>query len=102
MILKKMKEVEELKVKKIVKKTEKDAAEKIVNRISRIEGQLRGVRKMVEEKKECIDVITQITAIREAVSMLGIEMLKNDFVCKWEGGKKAVDEKYLKSLFKMK
>ena len=82
-------------------KSETDAAEKIVNRISRIEGQLRGVRKMVEEKKECIDVITQITAIREAVSMLGIEMLKNDFVCKWEG-KRKIDEKYLKSLFKMK
>lgn len=81
--------------------SEKDAAEKIVNRISRIEGQLRGVRKMVEEKKECIDVITQITAIREAVSMLGIEMLKNDFVCKWEG-KSKIDEKYLKSLFRMK
>lgn len=81
-------------------KSEKDAMEKIVNRISRIEGQLRGVRKMVEEKKQCIDVITQITAIREAVSMLGIEMLKNDFVCNFDG-KKKIDEKYLKTLFKM-
>ncbi|HBI34367.1 MAG TPA: hypothetical protein DEA43_01555 [Candidatus Moranbacteria bacterium] len=80
--------------------SEKDAAEKIVNRISRIEGQLRGVRKMVEDKKQCLDVITQITAIREAVSMLGIELLKNDFVCKFDG-KKKIDEKYLKSLFKM-
>ncbi len=77
------------------------AQEKIINRISRIEGQLKGIRRMVEEKKECIDVITQVTAIREAVSMLGIEMLKNDFVCKWEG-KAKFDEKYLKSLFKMK
>jgi DNA-binding FrmR family transcriptional regulator len=83
-------------------KSEKDAVKKIVNRISRIEGQLRGVRKMVEEKKQCIDVITQITAIREAVSMLGIEMLKNDFVCNFEGkNKKKIDEKYLKTLFKM-
>ena len=82
-------------------KNEKVTPEKIVNRISRIEGQLRGVRKMVEEQKDCIDVMTQITAIREAVSMLGIEMLKNDFVCKFEG-KRKIDEKYLKSLFKMK
>ena len=78
------------------------AQEKIINRIARIEGQLKGIRRMVEEKKECIDVITQVTAIREAVSMLGIEMLKNDFVCKWEGKKGKIDEKYLKSLFKMK
>jgi DNA-binding FrmR family transcriptional regulator len=82
-------------------KVENDCSEKIINRISRIEGQLRGVRKMIEEKKDCIDVITQITAVREAVSMLGIEMLKNDFVCKFEG-KKKIDEKYLKSLFKLK
>jgi len=89
-------------VKKIVfQEKEKNAAEKIANRISRIEGQLRGVRKMVEEKRNCIDVITQITAIREAVSMLGIELLKNDFVCNFEG-KKKIDEKYLKTLFKMR
>lgn len=92
-----------MKAKKIVtKKDKEDVKEKILNRISRVEGQLKGIRRMVEEKKECIDIITQITAIREAVSMLGIELLKNDFVCKWEGGKKEMDEKYLKSLFKMK
>lgn len=88
--------------KTVTKKDQEEVKEKILNRISRVEGQLKGIRRMVEEKKECIDIITQITAIREAVSMLGIELLKNDFVCKWEGGKKEMDEKYLKSLFKMK
>ena len=89
--------------KKIVSQKDKEAVkEKILNRISRVEGQLKGIRRMVQEQKECIDIITQITAIREAVSMLGIELLKNDFVCNWESGKKNIDEKYLKSLFKMK
>jgi CsoR family transcriptional regulator, copper-sensing transcriptional repressor len=89
--------------KKIVSQKDKALVkEKILNRISRVEGQLKGIRRMVEEQKECIDIITQITAIREAVSMLGIELLKNDFVCNWEEGKKSIDEKYLKSLFKMK
>ncbi len=89
--------------KKIVSQKDKEVVkEKILNRISRIEGQLKGIRRMVQEQKECIDIITQITAIREAVSMLGIELLKNDFVCNWEDGKKSIDEKYLKSLFKMK
>ncbi len=89
--------------KKIVSQKDKEIVkEKILNRISRVEGQLKGIRRMVQEQKECIDIITQITAIREAVSMLGIELLKNDFVCNWEGGKKKIDEKYLKSLFKMK
>lgn len=72
----------------------------VLARISRIEGQLRGIRRMVEENTECLDIIAQISAIREAVAMLGVELLKDDFVCKWEG-KKKIDEAYLKSLFKM-
>ncbi|MEI7621250.1 MAG: metal-sensitive transcriptional regulator [Candidatus Moraniibacteriota bacterium] len=89
--------------KKIVSQKEKEVVrEKILNRISRVEGQLKGIRRMVQEQKECIDIITQITAIREAVSMLGIELLKNDLVCNWGKGKKEIDEKYLKSLFRMK
>jgi len=45
-------------------------------------------------------VITQITAIREAVAMLGVELLKDDIACKWDG-KKKISEAYLKTLFKM-
>jgi DNA-binding FrmR family transcriptional regulator len=55
---------------------------------------------MVEEKQDCLAVITQIQAIREAVAMLGVELLKDDIACKWDG-KKGIDEAYLKSLFRM-
>lgn len=40
---------------------------KVVNRLRRIEGQLRGVLNMIEEEKECREVITQMSAIRTAV-----------------------------------
>ncbi|HCP08325.1 MAG TPA: hypothetical protein DIT25_00790 [Candidatus Moranbacteria bacterium] len=86
-------------VKKITNK--KEAHEKVIKRISRIEGQLKGIRRMVEEERECIDVIQQVTAIRQAIAMLGIELLKDDFICKRKG-KKEIDEKYLETLFKMK
>ena len=79
---------------------QKSAREKIAARISRIEGQLRGIRKMVEGDEECLDIITQVSAVREAVAMLGVEVLKDDFACKWEG-KKKIDEAYLKTLFKL-
>jgi DNA-binding FrmR family transcriptional regulator len=69
--------------------------------LSRIEGQFRGIRKMVEEERECLDVIQQITAVREAISMLGIEILKDDLVCHRRKGTD-VDEKFLKTLFKMR
>jgi DNA-binding FrmR family transcriptional regulator len=72
----------------------------VLARIARVEGQFRGIRRMVEQRDECLNIIAQISAIREAIAMLGVELLKDDFVCKWEG-KKKIDEVYLKSLFKM-
>lgn len=75
--------------------------EKVLKRIARIEGQLKGIRRMVEEGRECIDVIQQVTAIRQAIAMLGIELLKDEFICKRKE-RKELDEKYLETLFKMK
>ena len=40
---------------------------KLKNRVKRVEGQLRGVLKMMEENKECRDVVTQMSAARNAL-----------------------------------
>jgi DNA-binding FrmR family transcriptional regulator len=85
----------------IAKKNNKDSAKKITDRISRIEGQLRGIRKMIGEKKDCINIITQISAVKEAVSKLGVELLKNDFICKVNEQKKISGE-YIETIFKIK
>ncbi|MBI2439122.1 MAG: metal-sensitive transcriptional regulator [Candidatus Moranbacteria bacterium] len=81
-----------------MKKQRKNTA---LSRIARIEGQLKGIRRMMEERAECLDIITQVSAVREAVGMLGVELLKDDITCKWDG-KKKIDETYLKNLFKMR
>ncbi|MFZ3578488.1 metal-sensitive transcriptional regulator [Virgibacillus sp. DJP39] len=39
----------------------------VVNRMKRIEGQVRGLLKMMEEDKECRDVVTQMSAVRTAI-----------------------------------
>lgn len=39
----------------------------IKNRVKRIEGQVRGLLKMMEEEKECRDVVTQMSAVRSAI-----------------------------------
>ena len=51
--------------------------DKLLNRLSRIEGQVRGVARMVEEDRYCIDVLTQIQAVRAALSRVETEMLKD-------------------------
>ena len=50
--------------------------EKIVARLSRIEGQMRGLQRMVEEEKYCVDVLTQLSSVIAAtqkVSMIVLE-----------------------------
>jgi DNA-binding FrmR family transcriptional regulator len=46
-------------------------------RLSRIEGQVRGLARMVEEDRYCIDVITQISAVRAALARVEEEVLRD-------------------------
>ena len=49
---------------------------KMLNRLSRIEGQVRGVAGMVEQDRYCIDILTQTRAIRAALVRVESELLK--------------------------
>jgi CsoR family transcriptional regulator, copper-sensing transcriptional repressor len=49
--------------------------EQLVARLRRIEGQVRGVQRMVEEDRYCIDVITQISAIEAALEKVALGLL---------------------------
>ena len=48
------------------KHREEDELKKLMNRLNRIEGQVRGVKGMLEKDAYCIDIITQVTAIQSA------------------------------------
>lgn len=56
-----------------------DAAIKDRNlkRLRRIEGQVRGIHKMVDEDRYCADVMTQISAVQEALRSVGRELMRN-------------------------
>ena len=45
-----------------------------ITRLKRSEGQLRGIQKMMEEERDCIDIITQLTAVRSSVDRI-IELM---------------------------
>jgi len=47
------------------------------NRLSRIEGQVRGIAKMIDEDRYCIDVLTQLQAVRSALARVESEILKD-------------------------
>ena len=52
------------------------AKEAVLKRLRRIEGQVRGVGRMVEEERYCIDVVTQITAIEAALDKVALNLLE--------------------------
>ncbi|HEX3808140.1 MAG TPA: metal-sensitive transcriptional regulator [Rhizomicrobium sp.] len=49
---------------------------KMLSRLARIEGQVRGVARMVEEERYCIDVLNQVQAIKAALKKVEDELLK--------------------------
>lgn len=81
------------------KKKHRDDAEytKLIHRLNRIEGQVRGVKAMVEDERYCIDILTQVSAIQSALNAFNKELLSNHIkTCVVEdiknGNEEVVDE----------
>lgn len=53
-----------------------DARTDLIRRLKRIEGQTRGVQKMVEENRPCTDILHQLSAINEAVRSVGLVLVE--------------------------
>ena len=54
-----------------------DHKPQVIKRLSRIEGQVRGLSKMVAEDKYCIDILTQISAARAALDKVAVELIRD-------------------------
>ena len=54
-----------------------DEYKKLLNRLSRIEGQIRGIRKMVESDAYCTDILVQVSAVSAALNAFNKELLSN-------------------------
>ena len=53
-----------------------DVRDQLQNRLKRIEGQVRGVQRMIEEGRDCRAVIQQLSAVRSAVHQVGLEVMR--------------------------
>lgn len=54
-----------------------DIKARSLNRLRRIEGQLRGLQRMVEEERYCADILTQLSSVHEALRSVGRELARN-------------------------
>lgn len=54
-----------------------EARERNLKRLRRIEGQVRGLQRMIEEDRYCADIMTQIASVHEALRSVGRELMRN-------------------------
>ena len=77
----------------------------LTNRLNRIEGQVRGVRKMLEDEAYCTDVLTQVSAIQAALNAFNRELLashiKSCVVSDIKAGKNEVVDDLVNTLQKL-
>ena len=65
----------------------------LLRRLKRIEGQVRGLQKMIEDERYCIDILTQISATTAALDGVALGVLEDHVRhCVREGGDEKVDE----------
>lgn len=62
---------------KVMVAVAKTDTEKVINRLRRIEGQVRGLQRMISEDKRCEDVLTQLAATRAALDRVGVYLISN-------------------------
>jgi DNA-binding FrmR family transcriptional regulator len=56
-----------------------EARQNVINRLNRIEGQVKGVRKMIEEEQACGEIMMQIAAVKAAINKVGTLVFETHF-----------------------
>jgi CsoR family transcriptional regulator, copper-sensing transcriptional repressor len=73
----------------------------VVSRLSKIEGHVRGIKKMAEEKRSCEELLTQVSAVKAAINNVGRVILE-DYLedCVTDGSRQTSDLEIVKDLKK--
>jgi len=71
----------------------------VLDRLARIEGHIRGLRRMVEEDKDCPELLVQVAAVRAALNQVGRILLEDHMeTCVLEAAKEGTSEKAIADL----
>ena len=79
-----------------VKHKHRQAAEEkdLLNRLNRIEGQIRGIKSMVEDERYCVDILTQVSAVQAALNSFNKVLLAQHIrTCVADGIRNGEDDK---------
>lgn len=85
----------------IVVELSPDAMGPVINRLKRAQGQLNGVLRMLDEGRECEDVVTQLAAVSRALDRAGFAIVATGLkqCLSEEGGAESLDVKKMEKLF---
>ena len=76
--------------------TEDVSKDSLLRRLKRLEGQIRGIEKMIAEDRDCVSIVTQLAAVRSGVEGVGALVLNNCMkLCFYEGSDAKTDIKSL-------
>ncbi|MHB1336130.1 MAG: metal-sensitive transcriptional regulator [Candidatus Humimicrobiaceae bacterium] len=70
-----------------------ETKEEVLKRLRRIEGQIKGIQKMIAEDKNCADILTQVAAVRAAINKVGSILLEKHSVTCIENAASIEDKK---------
>ncbi len=74
--------------------------DKIKNKLNRIEGQVKGIQKMYDDNRGCLDILQQIVAVRQALGRVGKDILAGEAVaCSRSENKKEEFDELIGKLF---
>ena len=87
--------------KAIEPRTEREQ-EKVINRLNRIECQVRGLQNMVEEDRYCMDILIQVSAVQSALKKVGYTLMERHVkTCMVHSIRNGQDEEVLKELMEI-
>ncbi|WP_414055709.1 metal-sensing transcriptional repressor [Macrococcus equi] len=81
---------------------DEEEKEKLNKRLKRIEGQVRGIQKMIEEDRYCVDILIQISAIESALKQVGFSVTERHMKhCMSDAFKRGEGESSIEELMKV-
>ncbi|WP_414047564.1 metal-sensing transcriptional repressor [Macrococcus equi] len=81
---------------------DEEEKEKLNKRLKRIEGQVRGIQKMIEEDRYCVDILIQISAIESALKQVGFSVTERHMkYCMSDAIKRGEGESSIEELMKV-